>query len=173
MGSIGWDRSRMSGEEFRPGQVCTGVVMAVTEFGVFVDLGTASGIVTVPNLSWRKFDHPSETAQVGQSVIAVVLSIDPDRDQVSLSLKELEHDPFIDFARTKFGSTITGPVTRIAPVGVFVQLDDEFVGFLPQPELDRSGLAPEFGDGLTASVTYVNVEDRQIVLSSPTAYHDA
>lgn len=149
----------------RPGQVCAGAVTSVTDFGIFVDLGTASGVVTVANASWRKFNHLSEVAHVGQEAVGVVLSVDLDREQVSLSLKDLQPDPFVEFARTKFGSTVTGPVTKTAPVGIFVGLGDGFVGFLPKAEIDAYGFAPGIGHQLTVNVTYINVADRRIVLS--------
>ncbi|NUS86100.1 MAG: S1 RNA-binding domain-containing protein [Streptomyces sp.] len=60
----------------RPGQVCRGVVTSVADFGVFVDLGGGAGFITVPNLSWRRIDHPSQVVHVGQEVVGAVLSVD-------------------------------------------------------------------------------------------------
>ncbi|MEU0838656.1 S1 RNA-binding domain-containing protein [Streptomyces sp. NPDC005962] len=151
------------------GQVCRGVVKSVTDFGVFVDLGDAVGIVTVPNLSWKRIDHPSQAANVGQEVIVTVLSVDLDHRQASLSLKELQQDPFLNFARTRFGSTVMGIVTKMTPVGVFTQLEDGILGFFPNSEFTSGRITAQVGDTLTGTITYINVERRQVFLSPSAA----
>ncbi|TXC95026.1 S1 RNA-binding domain-containing protein [Streptomyces sp. ISID311] len=156
-------------ETLQPGQVCKGVVSSVADFGVFVDLGGAVGIVDVPNLSWRRFDHPSQVAHKGQEVVATVLSVDLEREQASLSIKELQQDPFIDFARSRFGSTTSGPVIKIAPIGAFIQLEDEWVGLLPISELGGSGRTVGVGDTLNVKITYINMANRQVALSLSSA----
>lgn len=160
-------------ETLQPGQVCKGVVSSVADFGVFVDLGGAVGIVTVPNLSWRRFDHPSQVAHTGQEVVVTVLSVDLEREQASLSIKELQHDPFIDFVRAQFGSTTCGPVIKVAPIGAFVQLEGECVGLLPISELGGSGHAVEVGDTLSVKITYINMASRQVTLSLSSASTDS
>lgn len=159
------ESSRRFLERLRPGQVCRGVVTSVADFGVFVDLGGAVGFITVPNLSWRRIDHPSQVVQEGQEVVGAVLSVDLDREQASFSLKDLQRDPLLDFALTRFGSTVTGTVTNVAPIGLFILLEETIEGFLPLAELEGRGSAPEAGDRLTATVTYINVERRQVILS--------
>ncbi|MFD4141884.1 S1 RNA-binding domain-containing protein [Streptomyces sp. NPDC058572] len=144
------------------GQVCKGTDSSVTDFGVFVDLGGVDGIVTVPNLTWQRVDHPS---QVGQEIVASVLSVDVEREQVSLSLKELQQDPFRDFARTRLGCTLSGPVTKVAPIGAFVQLEGGVLGFLPTSELVEQGGLPGVNDVLTVRVDSINVDKRQVVVS--------
>lgn len=159
------DSPRVFLEALRPGQVCRGIVTSVADFGVFVDLGGGVGFITVPNLSWRRIDHPSQVVHVGQEVVGAVLSVDLDREQASFSLKDLQQDPLLDFALTRFGSTVTGSVTKVAPVGAFVQVGEGVEGFLPAAELAGHGNAPEAGDALTVTVTYINVERRQVILS--------
>ncbi|MGY0057667.1 S1 RNA-binding domain-containing protein [Streptomyces sp. LZ34] len=137
----------------------------MADFGVFVDLGGGVGFITVPNLTWRRIDHPSQVAHVGQEVVGAVLSVDLDREQASFSLKDLQRDPLLDFALTRFGSTVTGAVTKAAPVGVFVRLEEGIEGFLPVAEFKGHVSAPEAGDTLTVTVAYINVERRQVILS--------
>ncbi|MFJ6750822.1 S1 RNA-binding domain-containing protein [Streptomyces sp. NPDC091266] len=150
--------------KFQPGQVCRGTVTSVTDFGIFVDLNGATGIVTVPNICWARIEHPSQVATVGQEVVIAVLSIDLERQQVSASLKELQQDPFLDFARHRLGVTLSGPVTKVAPVGVFIQLEGGTLGFLPASELDTEDI-PEVGDALTVKPTHINIVKRQVILS--------
>src|SRR6266702_2018804 len=82
------------------GQVRTGVVSSIVNFGAFVDLGGVDGLVHVSELSWKHIDHPSEVVEVGQEVTVEVLDIDLDRERVSLSLKATQEDPWRQFART-------------------------------------------------------------------------
>ena len=82
------------------GQVRTGVVSSIVNFGAFVDLGGVDGLVHVSELSWKHIDHPSEVVEVGQEVTVEVLDVDLDRERVSLSLKATQEDPWRQFART-------------------------------------------------------------------------
>src|SRR5881397_3914772 len=82
------------------GQVRTGVVSSIVNFGAFVDLGGVDGLVHVSELSWKHIDHPSEVVEVGQEVTVEVLDVDMDRERVSLSLKATQEDPWQAFART-------------------------------------------------------------------------
>ncbi|MFF7654756.1 S1 RNA-binding domain-containing protein [Streptomyces sp. NPDC007983] len=160
-------------EALEIGQVCRGVVKSVADFGVFVDLGGAVGIVTPANLSWKRIDHPSQVTRTGQEVLVTVLSVDVEREQASVSLKELHRDPFLDFTRSRFDSTITGTVTKVAPVGAFMQLEDDIIGFLPVSEYTHCGRSVNVGDTPTVKVTYVNVTRRQVVLSLIRADQDS
>ncbi|MEU5955402.1 S1 RNA-binding domain-containing protein [Streptomyces sp. NPDC047525] len=164
--SSGEDKSaREFLESLHQGQVCRGPVSAVTDFGVFVDLGVTKGIITVPNLSWRHFSHPSEVVGVGDEVTVCVLSVDLDREQASLSLKELQPDPFLDFARTRFSRNIAGTVAKIAPIGIFVQLEGDIEGLLPASEFEAQRKEMEIGAPLTVRVDYVNTATRRIMVS--------
>ncbi|MBC7639094.1 MAG: S1 RNA-binding domain-containing protein, partial [Rhodoferax sp.] len=82
------------------GQVRSGVVSSIVNFGAFVDLGGVDGLVHVSELSWKHIDHPSEVVEVGQEVTVEVLDVDMDRERVSLSLKATQEDPWQQFART-------------------------------------------------------------------------
>src|SRR5258708_2874678 len=82
------------------GQVRSGVVSSIVNFGAFVDLGGVDGLVHVSELSWKHIDHPSEVVEVGQEVTVEVLDVDMDRERVSLSPKATQEDPCQAFART-------------------------------------------------------------------------
>ncbi|MEU1309025.1 S1 RNA-binding domain-containing protein [Streptomyces cinnamoneus] len=121
------------------GQVVTGIVAEVRNFGVFVHLdgepeGLCTGFIRVPNLTWSRIDHPSEVVEAGQRITAEVIVAETRSGQVALSLKALQEDPLILFA-DQVGRVVTGPITKIIPFGVFVQLAPDVEGFLHLSEL--------------------------------------
>lgn len=100
------------------GQVRTGNVSSIVNFGAFVDLGGVDGLVHVSELSWKHIDHPSEVVEVGQEVTVEVLDVDMDRERVSLSLKATQEDPWQAFARTHaIGQVVPGKVTSRRAAG--------------------------------------------------------
>src|SRR5699024_4429118 len=118
------------------GQVRTGVVSSIVNFGAFVDLGGVDGLVHVSELSWKHIDHPNEVADVGQEVTVEVLEVDMDRERVSLSLKATQEDPWQTFARTHaLGQIVPGKVTKLVPFGAFVRVEDGIEGLVHISEL--------------------------------------
>lgn len=106
------------------GAVVTGTVRSVQNFGAFVELGGVEALVPVSEMSWKRIESPSELIAVGQEVTAKVLSVDWDKDRISLSLKALEEDPWLGVARNYApGQRLTGTVARLAPFGAFVTLE--------------------------------------------------
>ena len=104
-------------KELGKGQVRSGVVSSIVNFGAFVDLGGVDGLVHVSELSWKHIDHPSEVVEVGDEVTVEVLDVDMDRERVSLSLKATQEDPWQHFARTHaIGQVVPGKVTKPRPV---------------------------------------------------------
>ena len=109
-------------QTLQKGQIRTGVVSSIVNFGAFVDLGGVDGLVHVSELSWKHIDHPSEVVEVGQEVTVEVLDVDFDRERVSLSLKATQEDPWQAFARTHaIGQVVPGKVTKLVPFGAFVR----------------------------------------------------
>ena len=118
------------------GQVRSGVVSSIVNFGAFVDLGGVGGLVHVSELSWKHIDHPSEVVEVGQPVTVEVLEVDLDRERVSLSLKATQEDPWQAFARTHaLGQIVPGKVTKLVPFGAFVRVEDGIEGLVHISEL--------------------------------------
>ncbi len=153
------------------GQVRTGVVSSIVNFGAFVDLGGVDGLVHVSELSWKHIDHPSEVVQVGQEVTVEVLDVDFDRERVSLSLKATQEDPWQTFARThKIGQIVPGKVTKLVPFGVFVRVEDGIEGLVHVSELATRHIeVPEqvakIGDEIFVKVIDIDLERRRISLS--------
>src|SRR3954469_20127410 len=118
------------------GQVRSGVVSSIVNFGAFVDLGGVDGLVHVSELSWKHIDHPSEVVEVGQEVTVEELDVDMDRERVSLSLKATQEDPWQQFARTHaIGQVVPGKVTKLVPFGAFVRVDEGIEGLVHISEL--------------------------------------
>src|ERR1700753_936384 len=153
------------------GQVRSGVVSSIVNFGAYVDLGGVDGLVHVSELSWKHIDHPSEVVEVGQEVTVEVLDVDMDRERVSLSLKETQEDPWRQFARThQIGQVVPGRVTKLVPFGAFVRVQDGIEGLVHISELaERHVEIPEqvvqVGDSLLVKVIDIDLERRRISLS--------
>ena len=118
------------------GQIRTGVVSSIVNFGAFIALGGVDGLVHVSELSWKHIEHASEVVEIGQEVTVEVLEVDQDRERVSLSLKATQEDPWAVFARTHaIGQYAPGKVTKLVPFGAFVRVADGIEGLVHISEL--------------------------------------
>ena len=118
------------------GQIRTGVVSSIVNFGAFIDLGGVDGLVHVSELSWKHIEHASEVVEIGQEVTVEVLEVDQERERVSLSLKATQEDPWQVFARTHaIGQYAPGKVTKLVPFGAFVRVADGIEGLVHISEL--------------------------------------
>lgn len=157
----------------QPGQVVSGTVSAVHNFGVFVHLdgepaGLRTGFVRAPDLTWSRIDHPSEAAEAGQRVTGEVIMSETRDGQVTLSLKALLDDPFVPFAEQE-GHVVSGTVTKTAPFGVFVRLAPGIEGLLHVSEMsDASPGSPDRpvaeGDRITVRVAEVDLQRHTVRL---------
>src|SRR5881409_2544365 len=158
-------------ESLKKGEVRSGVVSSVVNFGAFVDLGGMDGLVHVSELSWKHVDHPNEVVTVGQEVEVEVLDVDLDRERVSLSLKATQEDPWKEFERMyQAGEIIEGQVTKLVPFGAFVRVAHGIEGLVHISELsDQHVESPEavlsVGDEVRVKVIEVDVPRRRISLS--------
>jgi small subunit ribosomal protein S1 len=158
-------------QTLQKGQVRSGVVSSIVNFGAFVDLGGVDGLVHVSELSWKHIDHPGEVVEVGQEVTVEVLDVDMDRERVSLSLKATQEDPWQQFARTHaIGQVVPGKVTKLVPFGAFVRVDEGIEGLVHISELaERHVEIPEqvvqVGDSIFVKVIDIDLERRRISLS--------
>ncbi|MFH8753341.1 S1 RNA-binding domain-containing protein [Streptomyces rimosus] len=155
----------------RPGDVVAGVVAGIKNFGVFVDIDGAPeasvGFIPPPELSWRRISSCHEAVSLGQRVTAEVLSLDIEmRGQAVLSLVALQPSPWSLWA-DRVGSVVRGRVTKLAPFGVFVRLDDGVAGLVHHSELPpaKPQRAVRIGEEMTVRITEVDVPTRRIRLS--------
>ena len=157
--------------QLQKGQIRSGVVSSIVNFGAFVDLGGVDGLVHVSELSWKHIDHPSEVVEVGTEVTVEVLDVDMDRERVSLSLKATQEDPWQHFARThQLNQVVPGKVTKLVPFGAFVRVEEGIEGLVHISELaERHIELPEqivqVGEELFVKVIDIDLERRRISLS--------
>ncbi|MGW6568747.1 DUF6817 domain-containing protein [Streptomyces sp. NPDC054975] len=145
------------------GDVVTGVVSVIASFGVtFVELGGVQAMMNIPEVSWYRYDFPSDVIAEGEEHAFEVLDVDMGRERISLSLKALEPDPLAAFARAGFTGVRRGRVTAVVPFGVLVEVAPGVDGVLH--EKDLGGLTPGEGDDLCVEVTSVNLVTRRVGL---------
>jgi small subunit ribosomal protein S1 len=174
--------------ELKEGEIRRGRVSGITDFGVFVDLGGADGLVHLSELAWRPIANPAEVVEVGSEVDVVVLGVDRERQKISLSIRRTQPEPWVTAAeRYPVGALVTGTVARLTTFGAFVRLDDGIEGLVHVSELsDRHVTHPrnvvKEGDVITVRVLRVEAERRRLGLSlrqaaqaddQPTDFSDA
>ncbi len=109
--------------ELKPGEVREGIVISLADFGAFVDIGGADGLIHISELSWKHVEDPSDVVEVGQEIDVKVLNVDAERKRISLSLRDLESDPWDKImGRFEEGQLIEGTVTKLTKFGAFAAL---------------------------------------------------
>src|SRR5437588_3952762 len=120
----------------KEGQILTGVVKNITDYGAFVDLGGVDGLLHVTDIAWRRINHPSEALHIGQSVKVQVIRFNPETQRISLGMKQLEADPW-EGVELKYpsGAKFKGRVTNITDYGAFVELEPGVAGLVHVSEM--------------------------------------
>jgi small subunit ribosomal protein S1 len=109
--------------ELEPGEERTGTVISLADFGVFVDIGGADGLVHISELSWKRVAHPKELVKVGQEVKVKILGVDSERKRISLSIRELEPNPWNEVMEGfTEGQLVEGTITKLTKFGAFASL---------------------------------------------------
>ncbi len=109
--------------ELQPGEVRQGTVISLADFGAFVDIGGADGLIHISELSWKRIENPSEILEVGQEIDVKVLNVDAERKRISLSLRDLESDPWDNIIeRFEQGQLVEGTITKLTKFGAFAAL---------------------------------------------------
>ena len=154
-------------DELQPGETKTGTVSSLCNFGAFVDLGGADGLVHLSELSWRHVNHPGEALEVGQEVDVYVLSVDRDRRRIALSIKRLQPEPWSTVEdRYEIGQLVQATVTKITEFGAFARLSGEDIeGLIHISELSDDRVAHPrdvVTEGQEISVRIIRIDaDRQ------------
>ena len=129
--------------ELQEGDIRVGAVRNLCDFGVFVDLGGADGLVHISELSWRRVKHPREVLKVGDEVEVYVLRVDRKRRRIGLSLKRLKPDPW-QLAEEKYhsGQIVKGAITNVVSFGAFARIEDGIEGLIHISELADGDFSP-------------------------------
>ena len=152
------------------GQVVKGEVVRITDFGAFIDIGGMDGLLPLSQMSWRWVDHPSDILKISDTINVEIIGIDHDKQRVSLSLKNLEADPWIEAKKQiKEGDKVEGTVTRIKHFGAFVEVFSGVEALLPNNEVveyqNKNNCILNVGDKIKTTVIKFNPDDRRISLS--------
>ncbi len=120
----------------REGDVREGVVSSVCDFGAFVDIGGADGLVHLSEISWSRVKHPAEVLKPGDKVKVTILSIDHDRKRIALSIKRTQSEPWTRVSeRYQLGQIVEGTITQLASFGAFARIEDGVEGLIHISEI--------------------------------------
>ena len=154
--------------ELNVGDVVKGVVTGIRDFGAFVNIGGADGLIHVSELAWHRVDHPRDILQIGQEIEVFVLNLDRQTNRIALSRKRLLSDPWDD-AQIRYheGQLVSGYVTNVVDFGAFVALEDGLEGLLHLSEMGDGALKEPYsyvqkGDHLTLRISHLEPEKRRV-----------
>jgi small subunit ribosomal protein S1 len=154
--------------ELKEGDVVNGTVTGLRDFGAFVNIGGADGLIHVSELAWHRVDHPRDVLRVGDQIEVYVLSLDRQTNRIALSRKRLLPDPW-ENAQTKYheGQLVEGTVTNVVDFGAFVALDDGLEGLLHLSEMGDGSLKEPYSylqknDRLSLRISHLEPEKRRV-----------
>ncbi|HSW71630.1 MAG TPA: 30S ribosomal protein S1, partial [Gammaproteobacteria bacterium] len=158
-------------ENISEGQEIKGIVKNITDYGAFVDLGGVDGLLHITDMSWKRIKHPSELLAVGDEIKVRVLKIDRESNRVSLGIKQLGGDPWVDInKRYTVGMRLKGRVTNVMDYGCFIELEEGIEGLVHVSEMDwtNKNINPSkvvhLGQEVEVAVLEVDNERRRISL---------
>jgi len=158
-------------DELSIGDVRTGRVTSLADFGAFVNINGADGLVHLSEVSWERIEHPSDVLKVGQEVEVKVIAIDQERKRIGLSIRQLQPDPWLKkVGNLKEGQLTEGIITHLTKFGAFAKLGDDLEGLIHISELSETRInhpkeVVKEGDTVTLRVIKIDAERRRIGLS--------
>jgi small subunit ribosomal protein S1 len=159
-------------QELKIGNIASGTVKAITDFGAFIDLGGVDGLLHITDMAWSKISHPSEVVALGDKIEVMILNMDKESGKVSLGLKQRMADPWSDIVdKFTVGSKIKGKVVNILPYGVFVELEKGIEGLIHVSEIswtkriNNPGEMFAVGDMVETQIISIDKDSRRISLS--------
>jgi small subunit ribosomal protein S1 len=158
-------------DELQEGVVKTGRVTSLADFGAFVNIDGADGLVHLSEISWDRIEHPSEVLKVGQEVKVKVIAVDQERKRIGLSIRQLQPDPWVvKVSNIKEGQLVEGTITHLTKFGAFARLDEDLEGLIHISELSDQRInhpkeVVKEGDVVTLRVIKIDSERRRIGLS--------
>lgn len=157
--------------ELEEGNVYTGRVTSLADFGAFVNVNGADGLVHLSELSWDRIEHPKEILEVGQEVQVKVINIDRDKKRIGLSLRALQNDPWKNrVEKFSVGQLVEGVITRLTKFGAFARLEGDIEGLIHISELSENRVEHpkevlKEGEVKTLRVIRIDTDQHRIGLS--------
>ncbi len=158
-------------ETLQEGMSVKGIVKNLTDYGAFVDLGGVDGLLHITDMAWKRIKHPSEIVEVGQEIDVKILKFDRERNRVSLGLKQLGEDPWVEITgRYPEGSRVKAKITNLTDYGCFAELEEGVEGLVHVSEMDwtNKNVHPskivQLGDEVEVMVLDIDEERRRISL---------
>ena len=157
--------------------VVEGEIVRLADFGAFIDIGGIDGLLPLSQISWRWVDHPADILSVGEKIKVQIIGIDEEKQRVSLSLKSLQPDPWVEAAKVITEKEVRkGTVIRIKHFGAFIEIYPGVEALLPYKELveyqNKVGTTVQIGNEIETIILRFNPEDRRIGLSTPITYEE-
>ncbi len=158
-------------DELKEGEVRTGRVTSLADFGAFVNISGADGLVHLSEISWDRIQHPSEVLKVGQEVKVKVISIEREKKRIGLSIRQLLEDPWAQrVGKYQVGQLVEGAITRLTKFGAFARLEDDLEGLIHISEISEKRIEHprevlHEGDVVTLRVIKIDPENHRIGLS--------
>jgi small subunit ribosomal protein S1 len=158
-------------DELQEGTVKNGRVTSLADFGAFVNIDGADGLVHLSEISWDRIEHPAEVLKVGQEVKVKVIAVDQERKRIGLSIRQLQPDPWVvKVSNLKEGQLVEGTITHLTKFGAFARLDEDLEGLIHISELSDQRInhpkeVVKEGDVVTLRVIKIDSERRRIGLS--------
>lgn len=157
--------------ELTKGEIRTGIVKNITDFGAFVDLNGMDGLLHITDMSWGRVNHPEEMLKVGEKIEVMILDVDRERQRISLGLKQKEGNPW-NAVEEKYpkGSHVKGKVVNLMPYGAFVELEEGIEGLIHVSEMswtkkiNRASDVLALGDEVEAVVLDIQTDSQKISL---------
>ncbi len=158
-------------ENLKEGMIIKAIVKNLTDYGAFLDLGGIDGLLHITDMAWKRVKHPSEVVEIGQEIDVIVLKFDREKNRVSLGLKQLGDDPWVNITRRyPEGSRLFGRVSNITDYGCFVEIEDGVEGLVHVSEMDwtNKNVNPNkvvnLGDEVEVMILEIDEERRRISL---------
>ena len=158
-------------ESLQEGMSVKGIVKNLTDYGAFVDLGGVDGLLHITDMAWKRIKHPSEIVEVGQEIDVKILKFDRERNRVSLGLKQLGEDPWVEITgRDPEGTRVKARITNLTDYGCFAELEEGVEGLVHVSEMDwtNKNVHPskivQLGDEVEVMVLDIDEERRRISL---------
>ena len=153
------------------GDVVEGIIKNLTDYGAFIDLGGLDGLLHITDISWKKIRHPSERLTIAEKIQVKIISIDNDKNRVSLGLKQLEDDPWNDLIKNyEIGMKAACTISNITDYGLFMEIDDGIEGLVHVSEIDWTNNNPNphkianVGDQVEVMILGIDKEKRRVSL---------